>query len=72
VHDLWSVVDGTYQRPSHTAPLVDRTEWSSKNREARTLIILALKDEPLDTIVDAETVADCWEKLLQRYEGKGV
>jgi len=51
---------------------VEHVEWSSKNREAQTLIILALKDEPLDTIVDAETAAECWEKLLQRYEGKGV
>jgi LTR polyprotein gag-polypeptide-like protein/uncharacterized protein DUF4219 len=70
--DLWSVVDRTYQRPSHTAPLVDCTEWSSRDREAKTLIILALKDEPLNTIIDAETMADCWEKLLQCYKGKGV
>ena len=72
VRDLWLVVDGTFPRPNHTASHVEHVEWSSKNQEARTLIILALKDEPLDTIVDAETAAECWEKLLQRYEGKGV
>ncbi len=54
------------------APLVDHTEWASKNREARTLIILALKDKPLDTIVDAETATECWERLLERYKGRGI
>jgi Pol polyprotein/LTR polyprotein gag-polypeptide-like protein/gag-pre-integrase-like protein/integrase-like protein len=59
-------------RPSHTAPLTTHTEWKNKNREARAQIILSLKDEPLDTIIKAETVAECWEKLLECYEGRGV
>ncbi len=31
-----------------------------------------MKDEPLDTIIDAETAAECWERLLERYEGRGI
>ena len=72
LRDLWTIVDGTLPRPSQTAPLADRTEWSTKNQEARAQIILTLKDEPLDTIIDAETAAECWDRLLQRYEGRGI
>ncbi len=72
IHDLWPVIDGTLPRPNCMAPLVDHTEWASKNREARTLIILALKDKPLDTIVDAETTTECWERLLEHYKGRGI
>jgi LTR polyprotein gag-polypeptide-like protein len=72
LHDLWSTVDGMLLRPSHTASLTTRTEWKNKNREARAQIILSLKDKPLDTIIKAETAAECWEKLLECYEGRGV
>jgi len=70
--DLWSVIDRTLPRPNHMAPLMDCTEWASKNWEARTLIILALKDKPLDTIINVETTTECWERLLEHYKGRGI
>ena len=72
LHDLWTIIDGTLPRPSRTTPLADHIEWSTKNREARAQIILTLKDEPLDTIIDAKTAAECWDRLLQQYEGRGI
>jgi LTR polyprotein gag-polypeptide-like protein len=35
-------------------------------------IVLTLKDEPLDTIIDTDTAEECWERLLKRYKGKGT
>jgi LTR polyprotein gag-polypeptide-like protein len=72
LQDLWEVVDGTFPRPSHTAPLVTCIEWTTKNCEAHMQIVLTLKDEPLDTIIDTDTAEECWERLLKRYEGKGT
>jgi hypothetical protein len=61
--DLWPLVDGTSPKP---VPRVnpDATAASpDRDRDARAHITLTLKDEPLNSVLDASTAKDAWNKL---------
>jgi hypothetical protein len=68
--DLWSFVNGSKTKPTTTTD-PDYEDWISKDCEARAQITLTLKDEPLNSVLFATNTKDCWDKLSERYEGKG-
>jgi LTR polyprotein gag-polypeptide-like protein len=69
--DLWTTVDGTITQPAQSAPQDKWAKWSCNDCEARAQITLTLKDEPLNSVLDATTAKDCWDRLASCYEGKG-
>ena len=70
LRDLWHVVDGSKTKPTtNTDP--DYEDWISKDHKARAQITLTLKDEPLNSVLFSTNAKDCWDKLSERYEGKG-
>ena len=74
VRNLWALVDGTSSRPTATESAPKTAEiasWSTRDREARAQITLTLSDEPLNGVMYAETAKEAWDKLRDRYEGKG-
>ena len=71
LRDLWTVVDGSKTKPDEKADATGHADWISKDREARAQITLTLKDEPLNSVLFATNAKDCWDKLSERYEGKG-
>ena len=74
VRSLMSIVDGTEKRPTPTATDPKSTEiaaWDTRDREAKAQITLTLKDEPLSGVMYSKTSKEAWDKLNERYEGKG-
>jgi LTR polyprotein gag-polypeptide-like protein len=71
LHDLWTTVDGTISQPPLSAPPEDLAKWSHNDCEAHAQITLTLKDEPLNSVLDASTAKECWDMLASHYEGKG-
>jgi hypothetical protein len=71
LRDLWVLVDGSKAKPDEKADATGYADWISKDREARAQITLTLKDEPLNSVLFATTAKECWDKLSERYEGKG-
>ncbi len=78
IRGLWPIVEGTEGCPPEgtTAeekkaqdPLIEK--WVSRDKEARAQITLTLRDEPLSGVILSPTAAEIWDKLKQRYEGKG-
>jgi LTR polyprotein gag-polypeptide-like protein len=65
LRDLWTTVDGTITQPAQSAPQDEWVKWSHAQ------ITLTLKDEPLNSVLDATTAKDYWDRLASRYEGKG-
>ena len=71
LRELWALVDGSKTKPDEKADAAAYEDWISKDREARAQITLTLKDEPLNSVLFATNAKDCWDKLSERYEGKG-
>jgi hypothetical protein len=71
LHDLWALVDGSKTKPDKKADATGYADWISKDREAQAQITLTLKDEPLNLVLFATNAKDCWDKLSERYKGKG-
>jgi len=80
LRDLMGIVDGSVKCPD---PIFDKNSnivtnqvdidaWAHNNREAKAQIILSLEDEPLRGILHTTTASDAWDKLNERYEGKGL
>ena len=47
------------------------TYWKRLDKEAKAQICLTLKDEPLNGVLHVSTSKETWDKLCERYEGKG-
>ena len=69
--DLWDFVNGTSTKPDPSADAATHAEWTYKDHEAHAQITLTLKDEPLNSVLFMSTAKECWDKLSERYEGKG-
>ena len=70
LRDLWCVVDGSKTKPTtDTDP--EYEDWINKDHEARAQITLTLKDEPLNSVLFATNMKDCWDKLSECCKGKG-
>ncbi|THH12525.1 hypothetical protein EW146_g7606 [Bondarzewia mesenterica] len=69
IRGLWDVVKTGAVAPAKGTS--QHAEWEVKDREAGAQISLTLKDEPLNTVMDAKTAKDAWDKIHTRYEGKG-
>ena len=63
LQDLWGVVDGTDEMPDSTIDPKGFSEWKSRDLKARAQITLALKDEPLKSVLDATTAGECWRRV---------
>ena len=70
IRGLLPIVDGTSQCPTNTQS-DDYAKWKRLDKEAKAQICLTLKDEPLNGVLHAETSKEVWDKLCERYEGKG-
>ena len=69
---LWTVVDGTYTRPDGTDATA-LSDWVANNEEAHAQIEFTIKDGgPLNTVADATSAKDAWDKLSECYAGKGT
>ena len=69
---LWNMVNGTYTHPDGTdaSTLAD---WVTINEEAHARIEFTIKDSgPLNTVADAISAKDTWNKLSERYASKGT
>ena len=74
IRGLMSIVNGTEARPVPTAndpKSSEITSWDTRDREAKAQITLTLKDEPLSGVMYSTTSKEAWDKLNERYEGKG-
>ena len=69
--DLWKIVNGTTSKPDETTDPTGHSEWSQKDRDAKIQIALSLKQGPFNTIASATTAKECWDKLADRFRGKG-
>jgi transposase InsO family protein len=66
---LWSVVDGTYPRPTTPTNL---GEWLTIDEEAQAQIEFTVRDgAPLDTVIAATSAKEAWDLLSERYNGVG-
>jgi gag-polypeptide of LTR copia-type len=63
LQDLWGVVDGMDEMPDATTDPKGFAEWKSRDLKARAQITLALKDEPLKSVLDATTARECWKRV---------
>ena len=70
IRGLLSVVDGTLKFPTESQS-EDYTLWKKLDKEARAQICLTLKDEPLNGVLHIATSKEAWDKLCERYKGKG-
>jgi hypothetical protein len=67
---LWSVVEGTYARPTNPTDLED---WLLADEEAHAQIKFVVRDgAPLDTVVATSSAKEAWDLLSERYNGKGT
>ena len=74
IRGLMGITDGTEPKPTASASDPKDTEianWVSRDRDARAQITLTLKDEPLNSVMYATSAKDTWDRLKDRYEGKG-
>jgi gag-polypeptide of LTR copia-type len=46
-------------------------DWYNKDQEALLQIVMTLKDSPHNSILDANTLKECWDTLAKRYHTKG-
>jgi Reverse transcriptase (RNA-dependent DNA polymerase)/gag-polypeptide of LTR copia-type/GAG-pre-integrase domain len=70
IRGLLSIVDGTLKCPTESQS-EEYTNWQKLDKEARAQICLTLKDEPLNGVLHVATSKEAWDKLCERYEGKG-
>ena len=70
IRGLLPVVDGTLKCPAESNS-EEYTHWQKLDKEARAQICLTLKDEPLNGVLHVATSKQAWDKLCERYEGKG-
>jgi hypothetical protein len=70
IRGLLPIIDGTLQCPTDTQT-EEHTHWHRQDKEARAQICLTLKDEPLNGVLHVATSKQAWDKLCERYEGKG-
>lgn len=79
-NDCFSVVSGKRNRPAEPAPDAEAavkadalkaiSEWDKLDRFAQKAIVTSVGATPLLHIMNCETAADMWEKLLSVYEQK--
>jgi len=69
IHNLWPLIDGMDKAPAATSP--DYADWTSRDREACMQIALMLTDKPLNTVFQAQTALQYWDRLMTCYKGKG-
>ena len=69
--DIWPVVNGTEPRPDQTTDLASYTEWGFKDREARLMMIAALKKVGQKCIYRATSAKEYWDRIASRYSGTG-
>jgi gag-polypeptide of LTR copia-type len=70
-HDLWSVTSGALTKPDPAADPTGYAHWNTKNESARMHLVMAMTDEPLNSVLDTKSAKDTWSRLAERYEGKG-
>ena len=46
-------------------------DWKLRDEEVTAQIEFTIKDDPLQTVMDATSAKDAWDRLCDRYEGKG-
>src|SRR6266702_1203419 len=61
----------TEVKPDPTTDATTHAEWAHKDQKAFAQITLTLKDKPFNSVLFATTAKECWDKLSERYEGKG-
>ena len=69
INGLWKIVQGTEPRPAAGDPSLN--DWTLHDEEAMAQIEFTIKDDPLQTILDTSGAKDAWDRLCDRYEGKG-
>ena len=69
VQNLWDIVNGKETRPAAGDPLLD--DWIVHDEEATAQIEFTIANAPLQTILDATSSKEAWDRLCERYEGKG-
>jgi hypothetical protein len=70
-YDLWSVVDGSFIKPDPAVDADGTAMWKMKNESARMYLVIAMTDELLHSVLDTKSAKVTWDRLAERYEGKG-
>lgn len=70
VRKLWRIVTGDEPKPGESEP-DQLADWSERDQEAKAQVTLTLANEPLSGVLHATSAKDVWDKLLERYEGRG-
>ena len=69
VNGLKKIVNGTEARPADGDATL--ANWITCDFEAMAQIEFTIQDDPLQTIMDANSAKDAWDRLCDQYEGKG-
>jgi gag-polypeptide of LTR copia-type len=70
-YDLWSVVDGSFIKPDPAVDADGTAMWKTKNESAQMYLVMAMTDELLHSVLDTKSAKVTWDRLAERYEGKG-
>ena len=69
--DLMGIVDSSLLRPNAAMHPADHADWVSRDRKARIQIATTLRKGPLNLILQIKNAKGCWDRLADRYQGKG-
>jgi hypothetical protein len=69
--DLMGIVDSSLLRPNAAMHPADHADWVSRDRKARIQIATTLCKGPLNLILQIKNAKGCWDRLADRYQGKG-
>ncbi|KAI5634819.1 gag-polypeptide of LTR copia-type domain-containing protein [Phthorimaea operculella] len=71
--ELFSVVDGSLEKPDDTAEKKTETAaWIKKDIKAQSVIVSRLSEEAMIHVLTCETAADMWAKLHSVFEAKSA
>jgi len=70
-HGIWPIITGTELRPDQTTDPTGHKEWGLKDREARLMILLALRKVSQNCVFHGTSSKEYWDRITSWYSGTG-
>jgi len=68
---IWPIVTGTELRPDRMTDPTGHEEWGLKDREARLMILLALRKVGQNCVFCGTSSKEYWDRIASQYSGTG-
>jgi len=68
---IWPIVTGIELHPDRTTDPTGHKEWGLKDREARLMILLALRKVSQNCVFHGTSSKEYWDQIASRYSGAG-